>query len=555
MVHNRSQSTFALVAAFCGLVSVAGVATSPASAARVIAGSANAASLPPGGTPLVVWNGDFFSTGSPGALSPSRQLLPFPGSGTVNVATAPAGARTVLAAEPYVSSGALTSAGVFFGDTGMSGRARFTRVLPESDAPRVPVIAGSTAGDALLAWNHQGSTAVDRMAPGSGLRPPVLAGRFSIHDAAIDGSGTATVVGYNPGSHLLVSAATRHGRFGPVTALSPTSASAARVSSGTGGQTAVVALSQAGGLQLFYRPRPNTPFAATENLASASAAVVGTAVDAHGRVLVAWTEPDANNRIRLRAMITDETGHPTPSAALSAAGDDVLYGDAAVAMNEAGDVAAVWEESTPGGGNTSEGPPHVYASLRPAGGQFGPARQVTPLGRQAAPAGRPVVALGSDATAVLVWADSAEGTNDDQRSMTARLTSSGLTDVTRLDTGSAAPANAPTTPPLLQATLHAATVQRVRPSSGRLHAGVRCISWTLAPCRGHILIKDRSGQLLTPNHKVSVHAGLRSTFTLQLNRASRRALKSGRGIHATLKVTLTGASTRSSSKSIVIRPR
>jgi hypothetical protein len=554
-LRRLQRSKRSLVKASCILVACALVDAAPAMASRASTGNANAASTPPRGVPVVVWNGDFFSTGFPGALTAPRQLLPAPGGASVDMAIDPAGDRTVFAAERELSSGPMFSGGVFFGISDASGRVRFRRVLPGGDSLHLPLVAGSSAGDALLAWNTGSATVVARMAPGGPLRPPVSAGSFSLHDAAIDGNGTATVAGYRPGGHVLVSTAKRGGRFSKPIALPPSSA-IARVASGSGGQTAVVTRNQADGLQLFYRPRPGASFGPADNIAGPTAlAIVSTAVDAQGRVLVAWTESAPNQRVRFHVTVTDEAGHPTEDTALSDPNRDLSHGDAAAAMNDQGDVAAAWEEAAPGSQSAPAGSPHIYASVRPAGGHFAPAQQVTPVGRQAAPVVQSAIAVGSDGRAVVVWADTTEGTELDQRFMTARLDASGLSDVTRLDTTSPAPADQPTAPVLLSATLAVGAVQRVSPSTGRLDPVVRCTSWTFEPCRGRIAIKDRRSHPLTSSRRIRVGPGSASAFTVHLARRARRMLKRGRTIRATVVVTLQGASVRGARKSIVIRPR
>src|SRR5439155_4466931 len=224
-----------------GVVAALAVMEAPAAAgSRVDFVSANGASIPPGGVPLVQWNRTLFATGLPPALSSSQQLLPFVGPLFMNVALAPAGNATVLAAEPVLvdAHGGTLSSGVFFGTADSTGRVRFTRVLPAGDA-RLPLLATSSAGDALLVWGHDDAIAIDRMAPGGRLRPPVVAGHFPVEDVAIDGHGNATLLGYTSGGgRFFVSTAARNGSFGKPTTL-PFTSSIAHVSSGTAGQTIV----------------------------------------------------------------------------------------------------------------------------------------------------------------------------------------------------------------------------------------------------------------------------------------------------------------------------
>src|SRR5438876_244418 len=104
---------------------------------------------------------------------------------------------------------------------------------------RLPLLATSSAGDALLVWGHGHAIAIDRMAPGGRLRPPVVAGHFPVADVAIDGHGNATLLGYTAGGgRFFVSTAPRNGSFGKPTTL-PFTSSIAHVSSGTAGQTIV----------------------------------------------------------------------------------------------------------------------------------------------------------------------------------------------------------------------------------------------------------------------------------------------------------------------------
>ncbi|MEA2469932.1 MAG: hypothetical protein QOE38_931, partial [Thermoleophilaceae bacterium] len=368
--------------------------------------------------------------------------------------------------------------------------------------------------------------------------------------------GNATVIGYHPGggSRLLVSTAARGARFGKPVAL-PVSPAPARVSSGPAGQTAVVVDGGNDGLQLLYRPRPDAKFGAPRQIAGPAAlALTSTAVDQQGRVLVAWTESDANQRIRLRVMVTGEAGRPTPPSTLSPPDRDIFYGYASVVMNDAGDVAAAWDEADlPSGGTFGTGPPHIYAALRPAGGSFGPARAVTPTGREAALVGPPAVAVQAGGDAILVWADTTSNTDPGQRFMAARLTAGGLVDQTPLDTLAVDKARPAATPPLLRATLDLKQGQRVSAPRGRLRVRVDCTSWTLNPCRGRITIVARGTHRVIASRKIHLGPGSHSALVLHLVRSARRTLARGGTIRATVKATLAGTTASGAAKSVAIR--
>jgi hypothetical protein len=532
----------------------------PGHALRVTTGSFNAVSVPAGGVPTVIWSGDSVAIGSGGGFTPQRELLPFTGGGFVNAALVAAGDQSVIAAEPFVSSGReIRSLGVYVGTVDGSGRAQLTRVLDGDDAPRSPVLAGSTGGDVLLAWNHGDETAVDRKPPDGRLKPPVVAGRFNVEDAAIDGQGNATVIGYHSGNALLVASAARTGRFGPPEVLVPTSQVFAEVAAGRNGQTAVVTESPASGVQLFYRPRPEGSFGPAETIAGTSAqGIVSTAVGDDGRVLVAWTEVDENRRFRLRAMVTGPAGEPTPPIWLSSADRDLWYGDSAAAMNGRGDASAVWEEARPPTASAPHGPPEVFASFRPAGGDFGAAQRVTPPGRHAILS--PAIAIGQDPAATVVSGDATGTPESDQpdaepRFTAARLTSAGLTDVTRLNSSPPLPGLPALSPPVLKADLDLPAVRRVRVADGRLKVVVRCTSWTLDPCRGRLTIVSRSRPRRIAARTISVQPNAARSVTLRLSRAARQALANDRTLRTTTTVTLTGPNAAGSHRTLTLKAR
>jgi hypothetical protein len=456
----------------------------------------------------------------------------------------------------------MRSLGVYFGALGPAG-AGMRRVLPggrPGDSPISPVLAGSSGGDALLAWNHGDRVAVDRQDPGGPLRPPIVAGRFSLADAAIDPKGNATIVGARNGAAISVATAPRAGRFGKLVSL-PGQGTFARVAAGPNGQTAVVGPTGDRGLELFYRPLPGGDFGAPETLAASGVqTVVGIAVDAQGRVFVAWTQLDPDRQLRLWTMTTDASGHPTQPFVLSSAGRDVPYSRASADMNADGDAAAVWEEATPpAAAGDRPKPPVIQAAFASAGGGFSPAQQVTSPGRHAAAIAPPTVAVGDDAAATLLWADAADAADPgdaDQRFATARLTSAGMSAAEELDSAAPLPGVKPSTPPLVIAHLAAKGQQRVNAATGRFKLRVRCTSWTLDACKGRLRVAARGPNMrLAQTSTFALPPNATRRITVRVNRAGRRILASGRAINAIVRVLLSGPNSKSTEQRLILKAR
>jgi hypothetical protein len=537
-------------------LSVGMASSASAAAAATTAGGVDALAFSDDGLATAIWGGNFLAVGgSHGTFTPPRALLPLAGDGYVEVAAAAAGKQSVLAAEPFIpSNGEYSSTGVYFGSSTSSGRANLTRILAPHTSPISPVLATSPAGDALVGWNAGPRVAVDLRRPQGKLRPPIVAGRFNLQDAAIDGHGSVTVIGYRDPAQIFFASAPRGGRFGTARPL-PASPLLARVASGAAGQTAIVSKSSAG-VQFLYRPRLGAPFRTSVVIAGSSAqGIVAVDVDSHGRVLAVWTEVEANMRYRLRAMLTDSSGNPTPPFWISPADRDLSYGNAAAAMNANGDAAFVWEQVTPASSAAPAGPPTIYAALRPAAAELGSAQLITPPGRQSAITTPPTVAVAPNGAATLLWSDATDMDGSDRRFMAARLTNGGLTDVTRLDSTAPEPAPLPLTPPLLTALLRVAREQRVSTATGRFALSLACRSWTLQRCVGTVAVVRTDTGREVARKTISVRPNSAAQVPLRLSKTARRTLARRHKLSARVVVTLTGHATSGAKAPITLRPR
>jgi hypothetical protein len=132
-----------------------------------------------------------------------------------------------------------------------------------------------------------------------------------------------------------------------------------------------------------------------------------TDVNDGGQAVVAWASPRG-----VRAVIGDRTTGFGAVAILSSASDTAAAPQ--VAIDAAGDAIVVWEikRTLPGSGCSTCGPRTVtngvFASLRPAGGDFGAPVQVAGAGRDTGAEFQlddPKLAMSSTGHAVIAWSD------------------------------------------------------------------------------------------------------------------------------------------------------
>jgi hypothetical protein len=123
------------------------------------------------------------------------------------------------------------------------------------------------------------------------------------------------------------------------------------------------------------------------------------AVDAAGNAIALWIRSNGTNRIVQASFRPAATGIWQGAQDLSGLGQSAF--GAELALNGAGNAIAVWERSN--GTNII-----VQASVRPVGGAWQPAEDLSAVGQHA---GSPHIASGASGNAIAVWSRS-NGTND-----------------------------------------------------------------------------------------------------------------------------------------------
>jgi len=114
------------------------------------------------------------------------------------------------------------------------------------------------------------------------------------------------------------------------------------------------------------------------------------AQDASGNVMAVWTRSDGTN-LRIQARIRSAAGAWGPTATLSTAGRDAY--DPQVASNPSGNAVAVWTQFDGAQGRT-------HAAFRPAGGSFAGDQTISPGGRDAV---TPQISIDPTGKAIAVW--------------------------------------------------------------------------------------------------------------------------------------------------------
>ncbi|MFL5822202.1 MAG: InlB B-repeat-containing protein [Solirubrobacteraceae bacterium] len=142
---------------------------------------------------------------------------------------------------------------------------------------------------------------------------------------------------------------------------------------------------------------------ASGELAQSSAPSV--AMDATGGAVVAWSNyhsSDFSCPCQIRAVLRNPGGSFSSPATLATV-NTVGISNVQVAMDAAGDAIAVWDQPVGPIGSTGGYEHQVWVALRPAGGSFGSAQQLSIDGTTADGGGAPHVAMDANGHAIVAW--------------------------------------------------------------------------------------------------------------------------------------------------------
>lgn len=268
-----------------------------------------------------------------------------------------------------------------------------------------PALAVAPSGEALAAWRRTAAGDVVRVvgrAPGGAFGGPAdlsEPGAFAPRAAIARGGGAVVAwLRFDPEAGAIVVEMARRAPGGAFTAPE-------RVSGAGGDALALTAAVDADGrVAVAWNQsdgRTSTVWSAVGTLAGGLGAPMALSVagrDAYdprvaltpsGTALVAWTGSDgADTRIQLAEIVGGVAGEP---AALSAAGASAA--EPRLAVDGGGTAVVAWRRGAPGGDR-------VQASVRPPGGPAGPPADLSAAG---SPAAEPAIAVDAAGRVAVAW--------------------------------------------------------------------------------------------------------------------------------------------------------
>jgi hypothetical protein len=238
-------------------------------------------------------------------------------------------------------------------------------VAPSEQLPREPVVDWGTSGGLVaLAWTQIPTRLIAVESPGSGaFSPPrVLAGRPGIYDVAVDPTGTAAAAfsgaeGLEPGVYYALRPP--GGTFRAQIERMYDAGGRVDLHVSPAGETfAIIQTSRCGGprgecvdgaVRVAVKPPGDAPFGPPQRLDLPGGFSNGPTVvfDRDGNALVAWLDSPAGGEVHVGYALRPAGGSFGPKRELGADGPGHFTTLVRLAANRRGDIVAAWEEYGP----------------------------------------------------------------------------------------------------------------------------------------------------------------------------------------------------------------